>query len=72
MRRHRDRLGQLLASGRMGGPARERVLERVMASVRASPPAVVRRRHSFPLALGALAGLAAAITLFVAVGRRSE
>ena len=72
MRRHRDRLGQLLALGRMGGPARERVLERVMASLREPPPAVARRRHPFPLMLGALAGLAAAITLFVAVGHRSE
>jgi hypothetical protein len=61
-----DNIDELLSGGRLGRPARERVLGRVLAAVEAPARAARRRRIlAVTLGTGSLAAIAAAVLLFV-------
>jgi hypothetical protein len=61
-----DKTDELLSGGRLGRPAQERVLDRVMAAVEA-PARAARRKRLLAIAFGtgSFAAVAAAVLLFV-------
>ena len=61
-----DKIDELLSGGRLGRPAQERVLDRVMATVEAPARAARRKRLlAITVGTGSFAAVAAAVLLFV-------